>query len=255
MQCRLAVQAALAAHQVSARNLLPTAAAAVLEAVSTTAGLLVATLQELQQGELAEPQPHLSGVRSRNLAPLVGAVRLLALLFLATRLLAQPLGLLPLPACRMYLCLVLVHQEVMRQTTQELRVEPLPGLDPRLGQEPLGERHSFLAAAVEAAAALHSTTMTPQRALLLSAPQPQEETAAAAVVAVAARGAVAVQAALEPSLLETAAALLRIQVEAAAVAAVWCSASFQQALWSQAKQVQAAQARLAPYISGMWANR
>ena len=77
----------------------------------------------------------------------------------------------------------------------------------------------------------------------------------AEVAAAEALGAVAVPVAQGLSLLAAAAVLRRTQVAAAAEAAVWCSASIQQALWSQAKQVQAAQARLAPYTSGMWANR
>jgi hypothetical protein len=60
---KLAAQAALAARQVLAPNLLLTAAAQVLAAVFTTRGLAVATLQELQQEALEEPQTHLSGAR------------------------------------------------------------------------------------------------------------------------------------------------------------------------------------------------
>ena len=44
----------------------------------------------------------------------------LALRLQATQRLGLPLGLLPLPACRMYLCLVLALLEATQQTPQEL---------------------------------------------------------------------------------------------------------------------------------------
>ena len=71
---------------------------------------------------------------------------------------------------------------------------------------------------------------------------------------VVARGVVAMPAAQGLSLLATAVALRRILAAEVEAAAVWCSASTLMALWSQAKQGQAAQARRVPYISGMWAN-
>jgi hypothetical protein len=77
---------------------------------------------------------------------------------------------------------------------------------------------------------------------------------AVAVAVQAPRGVAVTRPAQELCLLETAAALRRTQVAAAAVVVVWCSANTLTALWSQAKQGQAAQARLAPYTSSMWAN-
>ena len=168
MQCRLAVQAALAAHQVSARNLLPTAAAAVLEAVSTTAGLLVATLQELQQGELAEPQPHLSGVRSRNLAPLVGAVRLLVLRYQGTQLLALQLDLRRMQACRMWRFLALARLAAMQRILQGLQVELPPSIVQHLELVLLVARQTLQEAVVVVVVAPQTTAMTLLLALLPS---------------------------------------------------------------------------------------
>jgi hypothetical protein len=135
-------------------------AAAALAAVSTTAGLVVATRQELQQEALVELQPHSSGVRSRNLAPLAAAAHLLALRYQATQLLGLPLDLLHIPACRMYLCLALARQEATQQTPQGLQVELPPSFVQHLELARLVARHSLLVAAAAVEVVPQTTAMT-----------------------------------------------------------------------------------------------
>jgi hypothetical protein len=247
------VLAVLAVHQVSARNLLRMAAQVVQVAVFTTQGLVVAIHQELQQEAVVERQPHSSGARSRNLELLAGAVPLLALLCLATQLLAQQLALRRMPACRMYLCLALVRLEAMRQTPQELVHSELRSQHLELAR--LVAHLTLQEAVVVVVVGLPDTGMILQLANLLSLRQPQVETAVAVAVVQVLRGAVVVRPAQELSLLATAVALRRILAAAEEAEGVWCSASLAAALWSRAKQVQAAQARRVPYTSGMWVNK
>ena len=249
---RTAALEAQAARQVLARNSLQMEAAAALAAVSTTAGLVVATRQELQQEALVELQPHSSGARSRNLAPLAAAARLLALRYQATQLLALQLDLRCMQACRMWRCLALERLEATQQTPQAL----VHSRTENQHWEPvrLAALHSLQAAVVAVAVALQTTEMTSLLVLRLSPHQPQVGTAVAVAVVQVLRGVVAMPPAQGHSLLATAAALRRIRAEAAVAAAVWCSANTRTALWSQAKQGQVAQARRVPYISGGWAN-
>jgi hypothetical protein len=140
-------------------------AAAALAAVSTTAGLVVATRQELQQEALVELQPHSSGARSRNLAPLAAAAHLLALRYQATQLQAQQLDLLHTPAFRILRCLALVRLEATQQTPQVLVHSRTENQHWELVR--LAALHSLQAAVVAVAVALQTTMMPLLQALLL----------------------------------------------------------------------------------------